>query len=50
MQTMIGMIYFLSKFRVNLCEKSPEKIKFETSTELLSNQNGIWLNIQARDS
>jgi cytochrome P450 family 6 len=45
LQSKVGIISFLRKFKVEPCEKTEIPIKFSKRNLVLGTNNGIWLKV-----
>jgi cytochrome P450 family 6 len=48
MQTKVGLISFLSKYEVQLSEKTAVPVQFDTRAVVLTAAGGMWLKIVNR--
>jgi cytochrome P450 family 6 len=48
LQTKVGLISFLSKYEVQLSEKTPVPLQFDTRSIVLAAVGGVWLKIVKR--
>jgi cytochrome P450 family 6 len=48
MQTKVGLISFLSKYEVQISEKTPVPLEFDPRSVVLAPVGGMWLKIVKR--
>ena len=50
LQTKVGVITFLRKYQVDVCEKTDIPIKFSRRSLVTASENGVWVKISRLQS
>jgi len=49
MQTKVGLICLLSKYKFQTCEKTPDSLKIDPTKFIMAPIEGVWLKVTHRD-
>jgi hypothetical protein len=49
MQTKVGLISLLSKYKFQTCEKTPHSLKIDPTKFIMAPIEGVWLKVTHRD-